>query len=93
MNKTYHHFKGWYKTYTILEEKSKDIIFQASTKGPTIEIHTSIKQLQGKQSQVLELCRELSEFSLRGAKIKINWDQHIRPILNNETVSTKFKNR
>lgn len=81
LTKNYHHFKGWCKTYTIIEEDSKSILFQSQTRGPKIEIVTSIKQLNGYNFQIVELCRELSQYSLRDSKVKIDWNKHILPII------------
>lgn len=81
LSKNYHQIKGWSKTYTIIEEGSKSILFQASTRGPVVEIITSIKQFNGYNKQITELCRELSLYSYRNSQIKLEWDKHILPII------------
>ncbi len=81
MNKSFHPIKGWSKTYTIIEERSKSILFQSQTRGPKIEIVTSIKQLNGYNFQITELCRELTQLSFRNSGVKIDWNKHILPII------------
>jgi hypothetical protein len=82
MNKNFHPQKGWSKTYTIIEEHSKSILFQASTRGPVVEIWTTIKQLKNHKVQVVELCRDLLQYSKIKTAVKLNWNEHIVPILN-----------
>jgi hypothetical protein len=69
--------------FTILEDKTKDILFQVYYQVSKIEAVTCIKQLESIKFDVLQLCKDLYNHRTDYLEHPIDWDKQIVPLIKN----------
>jgi hypothetical protein len=82
-----HKFKNpqdeYVHVFTLIEDITKDILFQSYLKPTKNEIITCIKQLEPIKHDTLQLFKDLYNHHIHYSEHTIDWKKHIQPLIKN----------